>query len=144
MVNLGFSKRQDQKNQYSKSAHAAGASTRPPNPSSPRKLAHITDTRFAQQRDKRYTRCDERGELKSGNEAGAFCHKVPDTPLAGDREIAWKAGSWGATWYCTGCYTKYYFSHLPNDHSKYLAVCVMLGFTGRATKKARHGSAARC
>ena len=55
MVNLGFSKRQDQKNQYSKSAHAAGASTRPPNPSNPRKPAHITDTRFAQQRDKRHT-----------------------------------------------------------------------------------------
>ena len=45
MESLGFSKRQDQKEQFM-SAHAAGASTRPPIPSKPRKPARMTDTRF--------------------------------------------------------------------------------------------------
>ena len=65
MVHLGFSKRQDQKDQFI-CARAAGASTRPPIPSKQRKPASIMDARFEKQRDKRKTRCDQRGDLKSG------------------------------------------------------------------------------
>jgi len=100
------------------------------------------DTRFEKQRDKRKTRCDQCGELKSGNEAGAFCHRQ-NMPPAGERKVARERGDWDATWYCTECYMKHYFDDLPDDNSKHKAVCEMLGFTGRAAKKARHATAAR-
>ena len=52
---------------------------------------------------------------------------------AEEREAAWERGDWDATWYCTECYMRYY------DLEDYAAVCNMLGFTGRAAKKARYG-----
>ena len=87
------------------SARAAGASTRPPIASRPRKPANIIDTRFGKKRDKRQTSCDQCGEWKSGNEAGAFVHRQ-DMPLAGERKVAWEEGNWDAAWYCIECYTK--------------------------------------
>ena len=45
--------------------------------------------------------------------------------------------------FVTECYMKHYFDDLPDDNSKHKAVCEMLGFTGRAAKKARHATAAR-
>jgi len=38
---------------------------------------------------------------------------------------------------------KHYFDDLPDENSKHKAVCERLGFTGRASKKARHATAAR-
>ena len=129
MEYLGFSKRQSGKDQFM-SARAVSASTGPANPPKARKPASIADTRFEKKRELRQTRCDQCNELKGGNEAGAFCHRQ-NMPPAGERKAAWECGDWDATWYCTECYMLYY-------NCSYGAVCDMLGFTGRAGKKARY------
>ena len=129
MEYLGFSKRQSRKDQFM-SARAVSASTGPANPPKARKPASIADTRFEKKRELRQTRCDQCNELKGGNEAGAFCHRQ-NMPPAGERKAAWECGDWDATWYCTECYMLYY-------NCSYGAVCDMLGFTGRAGKKARY------
>ena len=134
MEYLGFTARQDQKDQFMR-ARAAGASTRPANPSKPRKPASIKDARFEKKRELRTTRCDQCGELRGGNDAGAFSHRQ-NMPPAGERKVAWERGDWDATWYCTECYMVYY-------NCSHRTVCDMLGFTERAMKKARHATAAR-
>ena len=131
MKYLGFSKRQSRKDQFM-TARAVSASTGPANPPKARKSASIADTRFQKQRALRQTRCDQGNELKVGNEAGAFCYRQ-DMPPTNEREAAWERGDWDATWYCTECYMRYY------DLEDYAAVRNMLGFTGRAAKKARYG-----
>ena len=68
--------------------------------------------------------------MKGGNKAGAFWHRQ-NMPPAGERKAAWARGDWDATWYCTECYMLYY-------NCSYEAVCDMLGFSGRAGKKARY------
>jgi hypothetical protein len=96
----------------------------------PRTPATITDTRFLRERVLRETRCEQCGKPFSGNEAGAYCHRE-NMPPAGERKAAWERGDWDATWYCIGCYMEYY------DCSP-KAIFDMLGFTGRAAKKARY------
>ena len=125
---LGFTKRQSQKDQFV-SARAASASTGPANPPKPRKPASIADTRFLQKRELRRARCGQCGELKGGNEAGAFWHRHNMPPWV-EREAAWECGDWDATWYCTECYMVY-------CNCSYGAVCDMLGFSARSAKKAR-------
>ena len=105
MEYLGFSKRQSRKDQFM-SARAVSASTGLANPPKARKPASIADTRFEKKRELRQTRCDECNELKSGNEAGAFCHRQ-NMPPAGERKAAWECGDWDASWYCTECYMRY-------------------------------------
>ena len=129
MEYLGFSKRQSRKDQFM-SARAVSASTGPANPPKAKKPASIADTRFEKKRELRQTRCDQCKKLKGGNEAGAFCHRQ-NMPPAGERKAAWECGDWDASWYCTECYIKYY-------NCSYEAVCDMLGFSGRAGKKARY------
>ena len=129
MEHLGFSKRQSRKDQF-RPARADSASTGPANPRKARQPTSITDTRFQKQRELRQIRCDHCEQLKGGNAAGAFCHRK-NMPPAGERQAAWERGDWDATWYCTECYMQYY-------NCSYGAVCDMLGFTGRAGKKARY------
>ena len=129
MERLGFTKRQSLKDEVLP-ARAASASTGPANPTQARNPASIADTRFEKQREQRQIRCDDCKQLKGGNAAGAFYHRK-NAPCADDREEAWKRGEWDATWYCTECYMLYY-------NCSYGAVCDMLGFTGRAGKKARY------
>jgi hypothetical protein len=120
MEYLGFSKRQSKKDAWIRAAH----------PRRPRTPATIADTRFEKKRALRETRCEQCGELFSGNEAGAYCHRE-NMPPAGERKAAWERGDWDATWYCIGCYMDYY------DCSP-KAIFDMLGFTERAAKKACH------
>ena len=131
MEYLGFTQRQSQKDKLM-STRAASASAGPAHPPKPRKPASITDGRFESKRALRKTRCDQCNELKVGNEAGAFCYRQ-DMPPTDEREAAWERGDWDATWYCTECYMRYY------DLEDYAAVRNTLGFTARATKKARYG-----
>ena len=112
------------------SARAVSASTGPANPPKARKPASIADGRFEKKREQRQTRCDQCNHLKVGNEAGAFYHRE-NMPPAGERQAAWQRGDWDASWYCTECYMLFY-------DCSYGAVCDMLGFTGRAGKKARY------
>ena len=109
------------------SARAASASTGPANPPKPRKPASIADTRFDKKRKLRQVLCGQCGELKSGDEAGAYFHRQ-NMPPAGERKAAWERGDWDATWYCIECYM------LPYNCS-YGAVCDRLGFTDRSVKK---------
>ena len=113
-------------------ARAASASAGPADPLTPRKPARITDGRFEARRARREARCDECGKVKGGNDAGAFWHSQ-NMPPTWERQAAWERGDWDATWYCTECYMRYY------DLEDYAAVRNMLGFTGRAAKKARYG-----
>ena len=106
------------------SARTSSASTGPANPPKPRKPASIADTRLEQKKELRKARCGQRGELKGGNEAGAFCHRQ-NMPPAGERKAAWECGNWDANWYCTECYKLYY-------NCSHEAVCDMLGFIARA------------
>lgn len=129
MEYLGFSKRQFAKDQFMR-ARAVSASTGPANPPKARKPASITDSRFEKQRELRQTLCDQCNEPKSGNQAGAFCHRE-NMPRAGDRKEAWECGDWDASWYCTACYMQYY-------RCSYEEVLEKLGFTERAGKKARY------
>ena len=92
--------------------------------------ASIADTRFEKKREMRKARCSQCGELKGGNASGAFCHRKT-MPLAAERKAAWECGDWGATWYCTECYMRYY-------NFSYEAVIDMLGFTEGAAKTARY------
>ena len=131
MEYLGFNERQSRKDQFM-SARAASASTGPANPPKARKPAGIRDTRFEKKRELRQTRCDQCNKVKGGNAAGAFCHRE-NMPAAGERKAAWERGDWDATWYCTECYMVYY-------DCSYEEICAMLGFTGRAAKKARYAN----
>ena len=131
MESLGFSKRQSKKDQFMR-ACAASASTDPSNTPKPnhlkRKPAFISDTRFAKERKLRKTRCGQCDDLFGGNEAGAFWHRE-NMPPPGERKTAWESGDWDATWYCIGCYMRYY-------NCTREAIVDMLGFTARAAKKA--------
>ena len=111
-------------------ARAVSASTGPANPPKARKPASIADTRFEKKREQRQTCCDQCNDLKVGNEAGAFYHRE-NMPPAGERQAAWERGDWDASWYCTECYMLFY-------DCSYGAVCDILGFSGRAGKKARY------
>ena len=92
--------------------------------------ASIADRRFEPKRTLRTARCDQCNEWKRGNEAGTFCYRQ-NMPPTEKREAAWERGDWDVTWYCTECYMQYY-------NCSYAEVCEMLGFTGRAGKKARY------
>ena len=123
---LSFCKRPSKKDQFM-SARAASASTGPANPPKPRKPASIADTRFDKKRKLRQVLCGQCGELKSGDEAGAYFHRQ-NMPPAGERKAAWERGDWDATWYCIECYMLFY-------NCSYGAVCDRLGFTDRSVKK---------
>jgi hypothetical protein len=93
----------------------------------PRKPATIEDTRFEKRRGLRETRCGECGDLFRGNEAGAFCHRENMPPVE-ERAAAWKRGDWDATWYCIGCYMRYY-------DCSYKTIAEWLGFTERVGQR---------
>ena len=68
---LGFTTRQSQKDNSWPHAPSAPLRSAPLS----RNPSIITDNSFDKKRTLRTTRCDQCGELKGGNEAGAFCHR---------------------------------------------------------------------
>ena len=75
-------------------------------------------------------------EVDPGSVAGTAVDRFLDEPLArglnGETAVdRFLDEPSDASWYCTECYMLYY-------NCSYEAVCDMLGFSGRAGKKARY------